>query len=73
MRAIFKSVWVRKLIGKLGVPYNRRLGVYFGIISVILFTTLKVRTLTGTDRGARYGVRSECTHINRTPVIVVFG
>jgi nitrate reductase NapE component len=27
MRAIFKSVWVRKLIGKLGVPYNRRLGV----------------------------------------------
>jgi hypothetical protein len=27
MRAIFKSAWVRKLIGKLGVPYNRRLGV----------------------------------------------
>jgi len=27
MRAIFQSVWVRKLIGKLGVPYNRRLGV----------------------------------------------
>jgi hypothetical protein len=27
MRAIFKLVWVRKLIGKLGVPYNRRLGV----------------------------------------------
>jgi hypothetical protein len=27
MCAIFKSVWVRKLIGKLGVPYNRRLGV----------------------------------------------
>jgi len=27
MRAIFKPVWVRKLIGKLGVPYNRRLGV----------------------------------------------
>jgi hypothetical protein len=27
MRVIFKSVWVRKLIGKLGVPYNRRLGV----------------------------------------------
>jgi hypothetical protein len=27
MRAIFKSVWVRKLIGKLGVPYNRRLAV----------------------------------------------
>jgi hypothetical protein len=27
MRAIFKSVWVRKLIGKLGVPYNRRMGV----------------------------------------------
>ena len=27
MRAIFKSVWVRKLIGKLGVPYNRTLGV----------------------------------------------
>ena len=27
MRAIFKSNWVRKLIGKLGVPYNRRLGV----------------------------------------------
>jgi hypothetical protein len=27
MRAIFKSVWVRKLIGKLGVPYNRRLRV----------------------------------------------
>ena len=27
MRANFKSVWVRKLIGKLGVPYNRRLGV----------------------------------------------
>jgi IS1 family transposase len=25
--AIFKSVWVRKLIGKLGVPYNRRLRV----------------------------------------------
>ena len=24
---IFKSVWVRKLIGKRGVPYNRRLGV----------------------------------------------
>src|SRR5271170_7752893 len=27
MRAIFKSFWVRKLIGKLGVPYNRRLRV----------------------------------------------
>jgi hypothetical protein len=27
MRAILKSVWVRKLIGKLGVPYNRRLRV----------------------------------------------
>jgi hypothetical protein len=27
MRAIFKSYWVRKLIGKLGVPYNRRLRV----------------------------------------------
>jgi hypothetical protein len=27
MRAIFKSFWVRKLIGKLGVPYNRRLPV----------------------------------------------
>jgi hypothetical protein len=27
MRATFKSVWVRKLIGKLGVPYNRRLRV----------------------------------------------
>jgi hypothetical protein len=27
MRANFKTVWVRKLIGKLGVPYNRRLRV----------------------------------------------
>ena len=27
MRAIFQSFWVRKLIGKLGVPYNRRLRV----------------------------------------------
>jgi hypothetical protein len=27
MRANFKSFWVRKLIGKLGVPYNRRLRV----------------------------------------------
>ncbi len=27
MRAIFQSNWVRKLIGKLGVPYNRRLRV----------------------------------------------
>ena len=27
MRAILKPCWVRKLIGKLGVPYNRRLGV----------------------------------------------
>src|ERR1019366_1074273 len=27
MRAIFQSYWVRKLIGKLGVPYNRRLRV----------------------------------------------
>jgi hypothetical protein len=27
MRAIFRSVWVRKLIGKLGVPDNRRLRV----------------------------------------------
>lgn len=27
MRAKLKSFWVRKLIGKLGVPYNRRLGV----------------------------------------------
>jgi hypothetical protein len=27
MRAILKSFWVRKLIGKLGVPYNRRLRV----------------------------------------------
>src|SRR5208283_4648675 len=25
--AIFKSVWVRRLIGKPGVPYNRRLRV----------------------------------------------
>jgi hypothetical protein len=23
IHGIFKSVWVRKLIGKLGVPYNR--------------------------------------------------
>jgi hypothetical protein len=27
MCAIFKLIWVRKLIGKLGVPYNRRLRV----------------------------------------------
>ena len=27
MCPIFKSCWVRKLIGKLGVPYNRRLRV----------------------------------------------
>jgi hypothetical protein len=27
MRAILQSCWVRKLIGKLGVPYNRRLRV----------------------------------------------
>jgi hypothetical protein len=27
MRAILKSVWVRRLIGKPGVPYNRRLRV----------------------------------------------
>jgi hypothetical protein len=27
MRATFKSVWVRRLIGKPGVPYNRRLRV----------------------------------------------
>ena len=27
MRAILKSFWVRKLIGKLGVPYNRGLRV----------------------------------------------
>jgi hypothetical protein len=27
MNAKLKSVWVRKLIGKLGVPYNRRLRV----------------------------------------------
>ncbi len=27
MYAIVKLLWVRKLIGKLGVPYNRRLGV----------------------------------------------
>jgi hypothetical protein len=27
MRAIFKLLWVRRLIGKPGVPYNRRLGV----------------------------------------------
>jgi len=27
MCAIFQSFWVRKLIGKLGVPYNRRLRV----------------------------------------------
>ena len=27
MCAIFQSYWVRKLIGKLGVPYNRRLRV----------------------------------------------
>jgi hypothetical protein len=27
MRAIFQSSWVRKLIGKLGDPYNRRLRV----------------------------------------------
>src|ERR1017187_5860514 len=27
MSAIFQSYWVRKLIGKLGVPYNRRLRV----------------------------------------------
>jgi hypothetical protein len=27
MRAIFQSCWVRKLTGKLGVPYNRRLRV----------------------------------------------
>jgi hypothetical protein len=27
MSATFQSFWVRKLIGKLGVPYNRRLRV----------------------------------------------
>lgn len=27
MNANFRLFWVRKLIGKLGVPYNRRLGV----------------------------------------------
>ena len=27
MHAKYQSFWVRKLIGKLGVPYNRRLGV----------------------------------------------
>ena len=27
MHAKLKPLWVRKLIGKLGVPYNRRLGV----------------------------------------------
>jgi hypothetical protein len=27
MSAKYKSLWVRKLIGKLGFPYNRRLGV----------------------------------------------
>jgi hypothetical protein len=27
MHATFQSVWMRKLIGKLGVPYNRRLRV----------------------------------------------
>jgi hypothetical protein len=27
MRAIFKSCWVRRLIGKPGVPYNRKLQV----------------------------------------------
>jgi hypothetical protein len=27
MRAIFQTCWVRRLIGKLGVPYNRRLRV----------------------------------------------
>ena len=27
MRATFQSFWVRELIGKLGVPYNRRLRV----------------------------------------------
>ena len=27
MCAIFKSVWVRRLIGKPGVPYNRKLRV----------------------------------------------
>ncbi len=27
MRAMFQPLWVRKLIGKLGVPYNRRLRV----------------------------------------------
>jgi hypothetical protein len=27
MRAIFKSCWVRKSIGKLGVPYNRNLRI----------------------------------------------
>ena len=27
MHAKYKTFWVRKLIGKLGVPYNRRLGL----------------------------------------------
>jgi hypothetical protein len=27
MCSTFRSLWVRRLIGKLGVPYNRRLGV----------------------------------------------
>jgi hypothetical protein len=31
MRAIFKSVWVRKLIGKLGVPYCGGLHTEHGV------------------------------------------
>jgi hypothetical protein len=36
MRAIFKSFWVRKLIGKLGIPYNRRLRVR-GLLNPVVF------------------------------------
>jgi hypothetical protein len=42
MRAILKSVWVRKLIGKLGVPYNRRLRVRGSPHPLIYFADLSL-------------------------------
>jgi hypothetical protein len=66
MRAKLKSIWVRKLIGKLGVPYNRRLRVRGSCIHMInllgiaalsrdLFIGITVSTKLAPRRNTRHG------------------
>jgi len=69
MRAIFKSVWVRKLIGKLGVPYNRRLRVRGSLHPLIFDAGLSFAAAVGNAFRIQPDLR--CPHWRIAPLIVL--